>query len=82
MKDREKLLMQVQTADFELIDTNLYLDVYPYCNKALDYFYKTREKAEYLRREYEQKYGPLTANANRTDSWDWIESPWPWECEG
>ncbi len=82
MREREKLLKKVQMADFELIEANLYLDVYPYCNKALDYFYKAREKAECARKEFEDKYGPLTANANRSDEWKWIKSPWPWECEG
>ena len=82
MKEREKLLKSVQMADFELIEANLYLDAYPYCKKALEYFYTARERANYLRKEYEEKYGPLTANANMGSEWNWIDSPWPWKCEG
>jgi spore coat protein JB len=82
MTEREKLLKKVQIADFELVEANLYLDVYPYCNKGLGYFYATREKATRLRHEYEEKYGPLTANSTKGDSWNWIDSPWPWKCEG
>lgn len=82
MKDREKLMKKVQTADFELIEANLYLDAYPNCPKALEYFYTARERANYLRKEYEEHYGPLTASANMGNCWKWTESPWPWECEG
>ena len=33
-------------------------------------------------KEYEAKYGALTfyAGANG-DCWNWIQGPWPWECE-
>ena len=82
MKNREKMLKKVQIADFELIEANLYLDVYPYCQKALEYFYTAKDRADYLRKEFEEKYGPLTANGNQGCDWKWIESPWPWECEG
>lgn len=82
MRDREKMLKKVQISDFEMIEANLYLDAYPYCNKALQYFYEAKERADYLRNEFEEKYGPLTASSNRCDGWEWINSPWPWECEG
>ena len=57
MKDREKMLKKVQIADFELIEANLYLDAYPYCQKALEYFYTAKDRADYLRKEYEEKFG-------------------------
>ena len=82
MNTREKMLKRVQIADFELIEANLYLDAYPHCGKALDYFYTARDRALYIRKEYEEKYGPLTANANTGNEWNWIDSPWPWKCEG
>ena len=40
------------------------------------------EEIQEERKEYEEKYGPLTANANTGSEWNWIDSPWPWECEG
>ena len=82
MTDREKLLKNVQMTDFELVEANLYLDVYPNCHKALEYFYATRQKANMYRKEYEEKYGPLTAAATNSAGWNWIDSPWPWTCEG
>jgi len=82
MKDREEMMKKVQMADFELVEANLYLDVYPNCEKALAFFYETKEKSECARREYEKKYGPLTVTSNEGNEWNWIDSPWPWECEG
>ena len=82
MRDREEMMKKVQMADFELVEANLYLDVYPGCEKALAYFYDVREKSECARKDYEKKYGPLTVISNEGDAWKWIDSPWPWECEG
>jgi hypothetical protein len=31
--------------------------------------------------EFVSKYGPLTANDVKGDTWDWINQPWPWEGE-
>ena len=76
------MMKKVQTACFEVVEANLYLDAYPKCGKALEYYYTARDRAEYLTKEYEAKYGPLTAKSNTGNSWDWISSPWPWECEG
>ena len=47
-----------------LKEANLYLDVYPNCQNALEYFYTARDRADYIKKEYEEKYGPLTANSN------------------
>ncbi len=82
MTDRDKMMKKVQIADFELVEANLYLDAYPNCKRGLEYFYTARDRAAYLRQEYENKYGPLTASANKGDCWSWIDSPWPWKCEG
>lgn len=81
MTDKKKMLKNVQISDFELVEANLYLDAYPHCTKALEYFYTARERADYCRKEYEKKYGPLTAASNTGNTWKWIDSPWPWECE-
>ena len=82
MKDREEMMKKVQMADFELVEANLYLDAYPQCEKALTFFYNAKEKSECARKEYENKYGPLTVMSNTGNEWNWIDSPWPWECEG
>ena len=82
MKEREEMMKKVQIADFEFVEANLYLDAYPHCEKALAFFYDAKERSECARKEYEKKYGPLTATSNMGNEWNWIDSPWPWECEG
>ena len=40
-----------------------------------------QEKLEPIKRQYEEKYGPLFAANNEANKWKWIKSPWPWENE-
>ena len=80
--DRQRKMLQVQMADFALIDANLYLDTHPGCQKAMEYFQQQHEAAQRIRREYVELYGPLTAAADAgKDTWTWVETPWPWEME-
>ena len=40
------------------------------------------KKANELKMEYEDKYGPLTPySAARFDTFRWLEGPWPWQKE-
>lgn len=83
MNERECAMRKVQMYDFERIEANLYLDAYPYSEQALEYFLGAKNRSECAKREYEEKYGPLTAKSvDGNNGWDWINSPWPWECEG
>jgi len=79
--NREMLMRRIQTADFEAVEANLYLDAYPESTEALEYFYKVTEKSKQLKDEYAEKFGPLTASAELGNKWNWIDSPWPWEGE-
>jgi spore coat protein JB len=80
--DRQRKMLQVQMADFALIDANLYLDTHPGCQQAMEYFQQQYEAAQRVRREYVELYGPLTvADSAGMDTWTWVETPWPWELE-
>ena len=75
-----KLLRKIQEIDFSLYETVLYLDAYPDCQEALDYYHSLLNSRDTLVAEYEKKYGPLTAFSNMShSSWDWTKSPWPWQ---
>ncbi len=79
--NRQELLKEIMACEFTLIDLNLYLDTHPYDQRAIYIFNNTVQKARMLRNTYERMYGPLTASAsNNPAKWQWIESPWPWEC--
>lgn len=79
---REEAMRQVQMYGFALIDTGLFLDTHPTNRDALDYYANTRTRYLEAVEEYEQQFGPLTAQDTDTDSgWAWVETPWPWEME-
>ncbi|MCI5687838.1 spore coat protein CotJB [Anaerovoracaceae bacterium 42-11] len=79
---REEAMRQVQMYGFALIDTGLFLDTHPTNRDALDYYASTRTRYLEAVEEYEQQFGPLTAQDTDTDSgWAWVETPWPWEME-
>ena len=73
------LRSRLQQVDFALAETILYLDTYPHCKEALSYYHKLLEAREKIMHEY-QVHAPVTALGNTShDSWDWIDSPWPWQ---
>lgn len=77
--DRKELLHNVQKTSFALVEANLYLDAYPECTEALEYFGEIKAENEAARKAYEEHCGPLTATSNYNDSWQWVKTPWPWE---
>lgn len=81
MKEMTCLMKNIQEAEFDLIETALYLDVYPESKQALEHFYEVRNTLDRMTDEYERKYGPLTFKANNARTWNWTDLPWPWEYE-
>jgi spore coat protein JB len=78
----ETLLKQIRIVDFSLVETVLYLDLYPGCSQALAHYHQLRKQREELVREYETVCGPLTMCGNESSTtWDWVKGPWPWEAE-
>ena len=74
------LLRKIQVVDFALQEVNLFLDTHPRCKKALTYYEMYRKLRHELHMEYTEKYGPITRNdVTSTESWTWINDPWPWE---
>ncbi len=82
MKERRKLLCQIQAARFAADDSALFLDTHPASRSALRYNTERRAQLAALVDQYQSKYGPLTATAPGTsESWKWGEGPWPWEVD-
>ncbi len=81
MTERDKALRQIQEYDFAMTEVNLFLDNHPEDAQALAYYQRYRTLSENSTREYEEKYGPLTMAGVCSDTfWDWVRTPWPWEC--
>ena len=81
-KDCKAMIRRLQVIDFAIVDTVLYLDAYPDCKKALNYYNKLICERDGLRSALSEKCKrPMSAFENKgADSWDWISSPWPWEA--
>ena len=80
MSDREMLLCKLSGAQFAALEMHLYLDTHPHDQRALASRNAYREEAEALRKEFENRFGPLTAaDAYGDCRWDWVNAPWPWE---
>lgn len=76
--NREKLLHDIMSLNFAVNDLVLYLDTHPCDKRAICMHNEYSKKAVALIEEYQKLYGPLTVNFT-SDTWDWLESPWPWE---
>jgi spore coat protein JB len=83
MADKQEALMEkLQESEFVAIELNLYLDTHPDDMAALhDYNYAV-DNSRMLAARYEASFGPLYnfgLQNNSDKSWQWINSPWPWE---
>ncbi len=79
---KEALMKEIMRLSFVTLETNLYLDGHPTNKKALAYFKRYNEMLKAKKKEYEQMYGPLTADGNVSDKeWLWSTQKWPWQME-
>ena len=77
---RKKLLKEIMQYDFVLNELTLFLDTHPDSCEAIKMFYEIQSKAELLKKEYTNLFGPLTPYVrNNTEVWEWSKGPWPWE---
>ena len=76
-----KLSQRLQKIDFAIIDTVLYLDAYPNCAKALNYYHKLIQERKSVVESLACKCNmPVTFFDNvSTNEWNWTDAPWPWE---
>ena len=87
-KTKRKLMRDLQTACFAVVETTLYLDTHPYDKEALNALAEYCEKERLAKEAYESEYGPLTScacSAQMTDGdrpyFSWAFPPMPWEQE-
>lgn len=80
MNEKDTLLSRIAASEFILVETALFLDTHPDCQRALDYYKKYLDIYKTAAAEYSEKYGMLSpdgyAGQNR---WQWVDGPWPWE---
>ena len=81
--EQQKMLRDLQAITFAAHDLNLYLDLNPTDQSMATLFNDYRRRKEELTREYEEKYGPMTVGSESMEAstFEWVNSPWPWEEE-
>lgn len=79
--DQYNAIRTVARYAFAMIDTELYLDAYPNDGDALAYYTEMKKARDAAVADYEDKYGPLTADsaASAGQKWRWTDGPWPWQ---
>ncbi len=82
MTEREKLLKKLSGAQFSALEMQLYLDTHKHDQEAFKSLQNYQKIAKQYLMQYEEKYGPLTANDLLGDmTFEWLNAPWPWENE-
>ena len=77
-QSKQDLLREIMSLNFAINDLVLYLDTHPNDSRAIRMHGEYSEKIMRLTEKYQKIYGPLTVNFV-SDTWDWIDEPWPWE---
>ena len=75
---RKRLLCEIRSLSFAINDLALYLDTHPQDTKAIRLHSEYSQRQSILAEKYQEQYGPLTINYS-SDTWNWIDEPWPWE---
>ncbi len=76
---KASLASKIKALSFAKTETELFLDTHPASRAALAYYHETVAELKKLKEEYNDKYGPITADASSKDKWNWISGPWPWQ---
>lgn len=79
--NKKDLLKNITVLDFMMIDLHLYLNTHPNDRNALSNYNSLAVKANMLKQNYEQWFGPLTHGSCSSYPWQWINEPWPWEYD-
>ena len=66
-------------AGFAVDEASLYLDTHPDDDEALKYFMCMTKQYVKARKEYSEKFGPVTLEDVEGGCWSWTKSPMPWE---
>lgn len=81
MTEREIWLKKLATYGFAMTDLHLFLDTHPNDAATAKKLQEYRAEAEKIRKEYEERFGPLTTSDENGNRWAWIQGPWPWEVK-
>lgn len=72
---------KLQKISFALVETVLYLDAYPNCEKAKKLYKELSAEREALVNALSKAGMPMSALEVEGNEWVWTKGPWPWEYE-
>ncbi len=78
----DALLRKIQEVAFAMVECELYLDGYPECQRALEYYQELAREYEALLSRYEGEIGPIRHENIKGERWSWVDTPWPWQTGG
>lgn len=81
MTEREIMLRKIAANDFAMTDLHLYLDTHPNSTAISRKLDEYRIKNDVLKKEFEERFGPLMQSNENGNRWAWIANPWPWETD-
>ncbi len=82
VNEKEKpdtMLSQLQALGFAVQELALYLDTHREDAEALEVYRSYQTMHSKLRKEYEQRFGPLNHMHPQEGPYRWLDDPWPWE---
>lgn len=80
-KEIKALIKKLQAVDFSMVDTILYLDVYPHCQKAMSYYHELHHQRDKLIEKLSELGVSMNNMSVHSDNWNWTDAPWPWELD-
>lgn len=80
--EREVLLFKIMEVEFAVNDLNLYLDMHPEDVEMYEKFKMYTNECIRLKDEYAKTYGPLTLDQTKSNNYEWLKNPWPWDKSG
>lgn len=78
MSEQEMLIRRIAAIDFAVVELNLYMDTHPDDGEVNEKLNDYRQQSASLRKQYQEKYGPITSESLEDNRWGWIADPWPW----
>lgn len=84
MNEKERMRRRVNALAFAVHELVLFLDTHPENRQAMTLLEEYRRRHAEAVADYESKYGRLivtVSDAMPSDSWQWLDDPWPWEQE-
>ncbi|MEA5135675.1 MAG: spore coat protein CotJB [Candidatus Fimivivens sp.] len=81
--NKNQAMQQLAQTGFAVHEAVLYLDTHPNDQNALEYYRRKQQQFTQSSENYQKVVGPINAGMVDTNSgsWQWVETPWPWEIE-